>query len=161
MSPYTAMMSPAQKVSSAYQETEIRKLVPHLVCVCVCVHVKYLHIHIWGALSRVIVVQSHHPPGRLVPAEASPALLWNQTQTEGQRKGTEATPPGRARRTDSVHRGAERQEALFQQLVQGLLILGADLRHHVAGDETRPAPQVPFIEAVRVFVAVHLVNSWF
>lgn len=55
-----------------------------------------------------------------------------------------------------IHGGVEREEALFEQLVHGLLVLCLDLRHHVAGNKPRPAADLPTVKPVRVLIAVHL-----
>lgn len=48
-----------------------------------CVFVwQYLHVHIGGALSGVIVVEGHHPPGGLVLAEASSVLPCERKQED-------------------------------------------------------------------------------
>lgn len=98
------MMSPAQKVSSAYQKTgtdnrvnkedlflfcfmnkDLLTFTTWIICEFVfiylgcCVFIflaRYLDINIRGALSGVVVVQSHHPPGGLISTEASSVLLW-------------------------------------------------------------------------------------
>lgn len=61
--------------------------------------------------------------------------------------------------TDSVHRGAERQEALFDKLVQGLVVVSLDLWHHITGDQTHSAPQISSVEAIGVFVTVNLSDN--
>lgn len=54
-----------------------------------------------------------------------------------------------------LHRGAEREEALSEQLLHHLVI-GLDLRDHVTGDEAEPGTGLPAVEAVHIFVTVNL-----
>lgn len=47
----------------------------HTVLCCL----RYLNVNIRWALSGVVVIQSHHPPGSFTSAAASPVLLWKAT----------------------------------------------------------------------------------
>lgn len=58
--------------------------------------------------------------------------------------------------TYSVHRCVKREKSLFHELIQGLVILSTDLRHHVTGDESRPAPDRPTIKAIIILIPVYL-----
>lgn len=56
------------------------------MCGCPLVNVqqsllRYLNINIWGALSGVVVIQSHHPPRGLISTESSSVLLWKGEET--------------------------------------------------------------------------------
>lgn len=58
--------------------------------------------------------------------------------------------------TDSVHRGIEREKSLFHELIHGLIILSTDFWHHVTGNKTRPASDLPTIKAIIILIAIHL-----
>lgn len=55
-----------------------------------------------------------------------------------------------------LHGGVGRQEALLEKLLPRFLVIHLDLRHHVARHVSHAASRLTTIEAVRIFVAVHL-----
>lgn len=60
--------------------------------------------------------------------------------------------------TQLLHRGVERKETLFQELLHHLIVLRLDLRHHVTGDQTHSVPDFCPVEAVCVFIPKDLMG---
>ena len=58
--------------------------------------------------------------------------------------------------TDLLHGRVEREEALSEELLHHLLIIGVDLGDHVAGNEADPGTGLTTGEAISVLVTIDL-----
>lgn len=109
----------------------------------------------------------HRPFGRKPPPRPHQKVIWSllgtrRTRTAGPEgalcpAGT-LRQPGRAGAalTHLLHGRVEREEALSEELLHHLLVVGVDLGDHVAGDEAGAGTGLTAVEAVGVLVSVDL-----